>query len=379
MIPGLDGLRAIAFLFVLLVHTDYFLFGWTGVLLFFVLSGFLITDILLRMKESLGARDFFYKFYGRRFLRIFPLYYFYLFLMLGVTALFIALEYRQNTMLLYQEQMPYGLLYIYNFFHAGAGYVESRFITHFWSLSVEEQFYIFWPLVIFLTPRDKLKPVLLAAIFAGPLFRALTGMVYNSGSFSFLYPNTAVGVYVLPFSHIDAFAMGAYISRFEIPKARLQLLAMAFILPAAGLGMEYFLRGEVAFFSSLGYQYPLGNGLRHIWGYTFIDYTFLLVIYCVVREKMWVNWLEWPVLRYLGKISYGLYVYHFAMTWFAARIVADVFELPYEIGKPWILVLTFLMSVAASALTYRWLEKPLLNLKDRYFSLKPKEQKSAVN
>lgn len=370
MIPGLDGLRAIAFLFVLLVHTDYFLFGWTGVLLFFVLSGFLITTVLLRMKETLAPQAFFYKFYGRRFLRIFPLYYFYLFLMLGVTAILIALEYRQNYMLLYQQQLPYGLLYIYNFFHASAGYVESRFLTHFWSLSVEEQFYIFWPLVIFLTPREKLKTVFLAAIFAGPLLRTLTGLIYNSGSFGFLYPNTAVGVYVLPFSHIDAFAMGAYISRFEIPKPRLQLIVMAVLLPAAGLGMEYFLRGQIEFVSSLGYQYPLGNGLRHIWGYTLIDYTFLLLIYCVMREKLWVKWLEWPPLRYLGKISYGMYIYHFAFTWFASRIVYDAWGVAFDAGKPLVLLVTFTLTLLTAALSYRWLEMPLLGLKDRYFGLK---------
>jgi peptidoglycan/LPS O-acetylase OafA/YrhL len=370
LIPGLDGLRAIAFLFVLLVHTDYFLFGWTGVLLFFVLSGFLITTVLLRMKETLAPQAFFYKFYGRRFLRIFPLYYFYLFLMLGVTAILIALEYRQNYMLLYQQQLPYGLLYIYNFFHASAGYVESRFLTHFWSLSVEEQFYIFWPLVIFLTPREKLKTVFLAAIFAGPLLRTLTGLIYNSGSFGFLYPNTAVGVYVLPFSHIDAFAMGAYISRFEISKPRLQLIVMAVLLPAAGLGMEYFLRGQIEFVSSLGYQYPLGNGLRHIWGYTLIDYTFLLLIYCVVREKLWVKWLEWPPLRYLGKISYGMYIYHFAFTWFASRIVYDAWGVAFDAGKPLVLLVTFTLTLLTAALSYRWLEMPLLGLKDRYFGLK---------
>lgn len=371
MIPGLDGLRAIAFLFVLGVHTDYFLFGWTGVLLFFVLSGFLITDILLRMKETLKPRDFFYKFYGRRFLRIFPLYYFYLFLMLGVTVFFIFIKYRENYMLLYQEQMPYGLFYVYNFFHASIKFAETRFLTHFWSLSVEEQFYIFWPLVIFLTPREKLKTVFLGAVLLGPLFRFVLAFIYNNNLFPYLFPNAAVGVYVLPFSHIDAFAMGAYMTRFEIPKARQQLLILSFLLPAIGLGFEYFLNGQVEFVSSLGFQYPLGNGLRHIWGYSLIDYYFLLVIYCVVREKLWVKWLEWPVLRYLGKISYGLYVYHFAMTWFAARIASDVFNLPYETGKPVTLLLTLTFSVAAASLTYRWIEQPLLNLKNRYFSLKP--------
>ncbi len=76
MIPGLDGLRAIAFLLVFALHTNYLQIGWVGVSLFFVLSGFLITGILLDMKKGLASRQYFLKFYGRRFLRIFPLYYF---------------------------------------------------------------------------------------------------------------------------------------------------------------------------------------------------------------------------------------------------------------------------------------------------------------
>lgn len=71
MIPGLDGLRGLAFLLVFLCHTDYFYFGWTGVILFFVLSGYLITDILLKMKAKWNGRQLFIKFYGRRFPRNF--------------------------------------------------------------------------------------------------------------------------------------------------------------------------------------------------------------------------------------------------------------------------------------------------------------------
>src|SRR5690349_23272487 len=92
MIPGLDGLRAVAFLIVFFFHTRNLPFGWMGVQLFFVLSGFLITDILLRMKESLPRREFFVKFYGRRFLRIFPLYYFYLILIVIFIYIFPTLK-----------------------------------------------------------------------------------------------------------------------------------------------------------------------------------------------------------------------------------------------------------------------------------------------
>src|SRR5215216_2425986 len=94
MIPGLDGLRAIAFLLVFALHTEYLQVGWVGVSLFFVLSGFLITGILLDMKKTLAAKDYFFKFYGRRFLRIFPLYYFYLTVVALLTTWLISIPYR---------------------------------------------------------------------------------------------------------------------------------------------------------------------------------------------------------------------------------------------------------------------------------------------
>src|SRR5512138_3381221 len=98
MIPGLDGLRTVAFLLVYGIHTDYVQVGWVGVQFFFVLSGFLITGILLDMKKSLQPRQYFAKFYGRRFLRIFPLYYFYLVLMVGVAFWLISIPYKTHYM-----------------------------------------------------------------------------------------------------------------------------------------------------------------------------------------------------------------------------------------------------------------------------------------
>ena len=156
MIAGLDGLRAVAFLIVFFFHTRNLPVGWMGVQLFFVLSGFLITDILLRMKEQLPRREFFVKFYGRRFLRIFPLYYFYLALLAAFIFLLPALDLQAlNTELgkRFLNHIWVAALYMYDFFHASALFERSRFFTHLWSLSVEEQFYLLWPLLIFLTPR----------------------------------------------------------------------------------------------------------------------------------------------------------------------------------------------------------------------------------
>ena len=116
MIPGLDGLRAIAFLLVFALHTGYLEVGWVGVSLFFVLSGFLITGILLDMKKALESREYYFKFYGRRFLRIFPLYYFYLLIVVLLTSWLITIPYRPIYMQTALDQVKYAVVYLYDFF-----------------------------------------------------------------------------------------------------------------------------------------------------------------------------------------------------------------------------------------------------------------------
>src|SRR5690349_11571613 len=237
MIPGLDGLRAIAFLIVFFFHTRNLPFGWMGVQLFFVLSGFLITDILLRMKEKLPRREFFIKFYGRRFLRIFPLYYFYLLALVGLIFLLPSLKLNALNLELgteYLNQIWIAALYVFDFFHATAFFERSRFFTHLWSLSVEEQFYLLWPLLIFLTPREKFKQLCFTAIGLGFIFRLLITLIYRTQALPFLLNDPQQAVNVLPFSHLDAFAFGAYISRFELSRPRLQLLLLSISIPLIG-------------------------------------------------------------------------------------------------------------------------------------------------
>ena len=112
------------------------------------LSGFLITGILLDMRKALVSKQYFLKFYGRRFLRIFPLYYFYLLLVVLVTTWLISIPYRPRYMQIALDQIWYTVAYVYDFFFATAAFKHSNFLDHFWSLSVEEQFYIIWPLLI---------------------------------------------------------------------------------------------------------------------------------------------------------------------------------------------------------------------------------------
>lgn len=369
MIPGLDGVRAIAFLMVFLLHTDYFYFGWVGVQLFFVLSGFLITDILLRMKERFGAKDFFKKFYGRRFLRIFPLYYLYLLIIFIVTVIVIRYGYRVAYMERTQEHLPYALAYVYNFFNASSAYDgETWLIGHLWSLSVEEQFYLVWPLLVFLTPKKHLKKLFLAAILAGPLFRAGISFLYKYYDVPFMYADYSVVTYVLPFSHLDAFGFGALISRFEIPKARWQFFALLLLLPIVGFATTYWSTGGWGDLTALGFRYPLAKDMKQVWGYVYLNYTCALFIYLVVKEKLLVRFLDRPFISYLGKISYGLYVYHFGIVWFVARIRDFGIEGPA--AKPLTLVISAVLLYLIASLSYKYYEKPILDLKEKFFSLR---------
>ena len=365
MIPGLDGLRAIAILLVFFYHGGQLLSGWTGVQFFFVISGFLITDILLRMKERFPAREYFIKFYGRRCLRIFPLYYFYLLLMLGVTAWLISIDFKPKIMQLFWDQLPWAATYTYDFFHASSFFKLSNFLTHFWSLSVEEQFYLVWPLVILLTPKKHLKKVFLGAILLGPVFRILLTLLYRARPFPFLSEDLPLAIYALPFSHLDAFGFGAYISRFDFPKPKWQFLALLILVPALGFGSQWLFAGRFGPWTALGYSLPLANGFKQIWGYSLLNYFFAVLIYGVVREGWLVKLLEFPPLRYLGKISYGMYVYHYAILWFTKIGMSVSQSESVRLQAVW---LALGLTILVSSLSYHLLEKPLTDLKDKFFA-----------
>lgn len=371
MILGLDGIRAIAFFLVFLVHTDYMNFGWVGVQLFFVLSGFLITGILLDMKQRFPSLDYFVRFYGRRFLRIFPLYYFYLLIMLVITIKLSSLGIRIKEMKLYPSQLSYALAYVYNFYYAHVSLDSlSLFLAHFWSLSVEEQFYIVWPLLIFIVPEKWLKKMFVGVVVAGPLFRLLFTIIYQVHPLKFFGNGLPHGIYPLPLSHIDAFGLGALITYYKIPQARKQFWLLLFLIPVVGFVTQYVSTGSIGSLGALGYPFQMENGYQFIWGYSLLDYWFAVAISAVINENALVRFLEWPPLKYLGKISYGLYVYHLGIIWFAHRLLENVITTPQPITKFLFAVLEFLVTLIVATISFYFLEKPILTLKDKYFSVR---------
>lgn len=190
--PGLDGLRAISVLWVVLFHLSYhqhafgdgpvaavFNAGHFGVSIFFVISGFLITSLLLREECHRGTVSF-RGFYFRRAFRILPAAFFYLLCM----AAFMALTGRSSTPL----QWLACLLFFRNFNLPGGESVgDAGVLTgHFWSLSVEEQFYLFWPLLLRLLPRPWRLKATVAAFLAAPFWHQCLIWHYGAGQLNVL-------------------------------------------------------------------------------------------------------------------------------------------------------------------------------------------------
>src|ERR1043165_3191235 len=150
-LAGLDGLRWLVMMMVIAIHLNLFGVGWVGLSSFFVLSGFLITRILfddLEGTASLGQG--LKRFYIRRPLRVFPIYYLYLFVLLALG--FVVPVVRQQT----SGELPYAFTYVYNLFITTDRHHGTHLLDHLWSLSVEEQFYLLWPFIVYLVGRRRL-------------------------------------------------------------------------------------------------------------------------------------------------------------------------------------------------------------------------------
>src|SRR5579885_3225639 len=172
-IPALDGLRGIAILLVLWFHFRGYLggepiqctlaiigeFGWIGVDLFFVISGFLITRILLQTKEK---PDYFRSFYTRRALRIFPLYY------ASLAVLFLApMSFMSHSLPVAHDRLWFWI-YLANW-NPLFEQIRPGSAAHFWSLSVEEQFYLVWPLLVWALSRKQFERVVMLVICTAPI------------------------------------------------------------------------------------------------------------------------------------------------------------------------------------------------------------------
>ncbi len=371
-VPELDGLRGIAVLTVMIYHfsivkrvTDsgidaaYYkiaAMGWAGVDLFFVLSGYLITGILLEAKGN--SQHYFRSFYLRRVLRIFPLYYAYL------AAFFVVLPFFANRMLgpgqlaqfVELEKIQLWLwLYASNLWTFFEGVHTGLATSHFWSLAIEEQFYMVWPLVVFMLSRGALRNT--CVVLIGLAFFIRVGL--DVAGFE---PHS---IYTFTPSRMDTLLSGALLAilvQSPIDNEVLTRVARWLLIALAPISFAILWYGG-------------GNAVDHVGIYT-VGYSLLCACFASMvllgvlgpPESRYTRFLRSPWLHFLGKYSYGLYVIHVIVRAVLVRVVG----LPIPIGGtqlPWQLgffLLCTAVTIVLALLSWHLMEKRFLALK-KYF------------
>jgi peptidoglycan/LPS O-acetylase OafA/YrhL len=345
--PQLDALRAIAVILVIISHwfslehffNRYSANGILGVTLFFVLSGFLITGILLKSKtiiENGGAvKKAFTTFYIRRSLRIFPVYYLLLLILVVINSSAI------------RESFWWHFFYGSNFFFWIKGEFTGQ-LSHFWSLAVEEQFYLVWPAVILFVKRKYIPHVLFTGIAGAILFR-----------YFITSPSNELGRILMPGS-LDSFCIGGLLvyskqsgaSLYKTyVKSRSLFLAGAFLLLIAV---------HTTYFRSLPLQ------LHTAFFYFLISVSFAVIIDRVADtvHTPVISWiLNNKALLYIGKISYGVYLFHNFIPYFYGL---ELPGLPASLSLYTVQGLRFLLLIAISSVSWFLFEKPVLRLKKHF-------------
>lgn len=366
-IPELDGLRGVAVAGVMLMHFIGSIppqtplenaifkaatYGVWGVDLFFVLSGFLITGILYDAK---GSKGYFQNFYARRTLRIFPLYY--AILLLIFVLIPASLLVRVDPALLgAREAQAWVWPYLTNIYLARAGSFALPYISHFWSLAVEEHFYLVWPFVVAYLSRGAVMRWCVVLGLAATSLRIGLGLAGVN----------ATAIFVLTPCRLDTLCAGAFLAL----AARGPLGAAI----AARLNLAVWLSGGATFVAS-AWHAVVGTAdvfVLPLRGLTMALF-FGLVVYAVCDERgpaLLKRPLRARWLRSLGKYSYGLYVFHGLISyWMHSRhITASLTQMLGSHGLAMAVEVTLGLtaSIVISVLSFEFFERPLLKLKDRF-------------
>ncbi len=356
-VPQLDSLRGGAILLVIFSHwlpggnsaLNIFL-GNAGVNIFFVLSGFLITQILFNLRkdnvqESTGSIRSIRVFYIRRAIRIFPIYYLTLLILwiIGPSSgtnirgdIFFYLTYTANILTCVTQRW-------------------NDIISHFWSLSVEEQFYLFWPWLILFIPKKHLLSIILISVILGFISNFI---------FSAILPDNYIYDILTP-TCFDAFGLGSLISFFIFYKDVDQKKAysqLKFLSIACLLLLLIFLVFNIPFYIP---QRTLMS----------VCFSFI-IFYIIIYPNNLVNklFLNSKALIYIGKISYGIYIYHKLLPSLTQYIVKQIgpnrmFTNSFymeEYGQIIITGFNFLFLLVISSLSWYLVEKPINNLKKEF-------------
>jgi peptidoglycan/LPS O-acetylase OafA/YrhL len=350
--PALDGLRGLAILMIILHHNfDFLPFtrpAWISLDLFFVLSGFLITGILIKKRESVR---FLWNFYARRMLRIFPLYYLSIIIFLFILP----------NLIKYPISIDYFIVNQYWFWFEIQNWLfilkpngNNNFLNHYWSLALEEQFYLVSPWIILLIkPFQKVISFLLGMLLVLLAIRlALWNLHIDNISYINLYT----------FTRIDGLCVGSLLAIFRSQgnfglKNFNKVLGILFIL----LVFIVFPFFKMIYHTKLPYQacclYP---AIALFWG---------AIVWSSIRpESLMYRVFNNRLLIFFGKISYGLYIFHWPINRIL-RLKIEIFTSQQLLFWNNIIVALTSTSIAilVSVLSYYTYEKYFLGLK-RYFN-----------
>jgi len=351
--PGLDALRGLAILLVLFFHYFSFPLGWIGVDLFFVLSGFLITKTLLELKSQPA---YFRNFFFRRVLRIFPVYFLTLVIFYIAAPIFFSEKGPGTVYAYYTSNQVWFWTFLQNWLFIKKGVPPEPYLQHFWSLAIEEQFYLCWPFLVFCIRKKQNLRTAVAAIFFMALFVRVVLWVYSARQDAFYY-NT--------FARVDGLAAGSYLSislylnkRFS--KTQCWLIVAAFFILI------------IASYLFLG-NWRYDNRIFATLGYSVSALFFAVICYWLVLSD--ASYRHLNLLCFFGRISYGLYVYHipvFLLASFLIQKYAPNIYKQFNLPPYFTSIISLVAATIISVLSLKIVEQPVLKLKKRFVYAAPK-------
>lgn len=329
-------------------HTDigYFWYGWVGLPFFFVLSGFLITGILVDSRE---ATNYFSTFYARRSLRIFPVYYLLLFIVIlisigskaDITDAGLYIFYVQNFKLSYH--------------HFGISF--PRYMNHTWSLAVEEQFYIFFPLMVRYIKPKYLMSFCLFLIIAAISTRYILAQLIPGNEIS--WANTV--------SNLDFLATGALIAiavrKYDLTRIRnFSLVLLVACFGAYALYLRLILHAGLLEFPFSGAG-PQGQAFFAL----LLPVIAFSIISLVKGKNLFIRlFFENKFIVYIGKISYGIYLFHFPCFAFTDYYFNHAAHPLIRFNGYAIALLKFLITISLAMISWRYFESRILAFKSKF-------------
>jgi peptidoglycan/LPS O-acetylase OafA/YrhL len=365
-----DALRALAVGSVILVHSGLMSFGWAGVWVFFVISGFAVTTSLLHAQTGSRWQQL-RNFYVRRCLRIWPLY----FVLLTLNTVFLVSVHHLEPL----RNLPYLLTFTYNFPHGFRDFDGSP--GHWspfgimWSLAVEEQFYLLFPWAMLWLRKPVLIRFLFGLVGACALVRfGLVALLASMG-----WDNAHINAVIYSFgpAHFDAFAAGALIAllrpHIEHSLSRARRLSGALIAAAClylvTIVTLQAIRGPFhAAFHNVVAGVLVGD-LKEVFVYPVMwGLSAALLMLTLAREPV-VLWLaRLPLLQGIGRISFGVYMVHIPIFMLVRNIVArtEVHSWPLPLDRLVVLALAAPITCFIAAVSWQFFEQPILRLRSRF-------------